>query len=122
MIAEMHAALTEREDLIEKRARVSAQSAVQSGKPWLTTFGPPPQELARREKWTTAVAMVAAYRDRWSVEAGSVLGHPRSDQQRLEADLARRAVRRAHAIADDTEALRVRMVDADLKGAQVADR
>lgn len=123
MTAEMHTPLTEREDLIERRARVSVQSAVDLGEPWLTRFGQPPQELARREEWTTAVATVAAYHDRWSAETHSILRHARSDQQRLEADLARRAVQRANAIANDAEAPKGRAIEqVDLGRPQVTDR
>lgn len=123
MTAEMHTALTEREDHIETQARVSAQSAVELGEPWLTRFGASPQEPARREQWMTAVATAAAYRDRWDVDTRSILGHARSDQQRLEADLARRAVRRAHAITEDAVVPKVRVTEqVDLNRPQVSDR
>lgn len=101
MTAEMHAALTEREQLIESRSRTLAEAAVERGETWLTKLGRQPRNLAQREQWLTSVATIAAYRDRWRIDGLSILGHPQSEPQRREAAHASRAIRSARAIVSE---------------------
>ena len=75
-------ALQDRRTLIEERARSLTLNALQKGEPWTLSVGRPPADPARREEWLRELDTVAAYRDRWQVIAGSVLGgEPRSREQ-----------------------------------------
>jgi hypothetical protein len=66
---DMARALHEREVAMAHRARELAEAAVQRGEPWALSLGPPPSEPARRETWWQVVSTVAAYHERWHIEA-----------------------------------------------------
>ena len=101
MSAEMKTALTQRHALIESRARALAEDAVERNEPWLLRLGTPPSVDAARRAWLDEATTVAAYRDRYQVSGRSPFGdEPRSDAQVLDAVRARRAIRRARAIAE----------------------
>lgn len=106
MTDEMDTALAEREDLIETRSRALAETAVARGEAWLSKLGDRPKDPVRREQWLTAASTVNAFRARWSIKGLSILGHARSDLQRLEAIYANQAIRHARAIAERTDVAR----------------
>lgn len=100
MTLEMRAALDERRDLIESRARRLAEEAVDEHAPWLRKLGHPPTEARDRRRWLRQVATVAAYRDRYRITANSLLGpQSQSEAQRNDAGRARTAAARAAQIA-----------------------
>ncbi|GAA3528306.1 hypothetical protein AFL01nite_02490 [Aeromicrobium flavum] len=100
MDEDMNTALTERERLIESRSRSLAETAVGRNEPWLAKLGDRPNDPTQGAQWLKAASTVAAYRERWSIEGLSILGHARSDLQRLEAIHASSAIRHARAIAE----------------------
>ena len=107
MPEEMRAALDQRRDLIESRARVLAVDAVNARAPWLRRLGPPPADARHRDAWLRQATVVAAYRDRYRITARTALGPGAlSDAQRLDEANAKAAIRRAAEIAnlaaDDT--------------------
>jgi hypothetical protein len=63
----MARALVERDRAMERRARESAELAIERGEPWVRRLGPAPNEPTARQQWMRAVSTVAAYRDRWAV-------------------------------------------------------
>lgn len=63
----MARALDERDQAMERRARELASEAIESRQVWVRRLGRPPSDPARREAWTRAVSIVAAYRDRWGI-------------------------------------------------------
>lgn len=96
MPEEHRIALAERERVIEARASSLAINAVKSGEGWVQQLGGIPTDPVACDRWMTAVAVVAAYRDRYGVEGRSPLGAPpRSEAQRVDAQVARTALRRA---------------------------
>lgn len=100
MPRDMADALRERARLIEDRAIVLAESAVDTDAGWLKRLGPAPDADAERERWLRGVATVAAYRDRYGISAQAVLGdEPATEAQRRDAGRAEQAIRRARAIA-----------------------
>ncbi|GAA2098408.1 MobF family relaxase [Nocardioides furvisabuli] len=102
MDLEMMTALAERQALMESRATALAVNAVETGERWLKHLGTPPETGAARSRWMNEVRIVAGYRDRYRVDGLLALGEPRTSAQDLDAARARRAVRRARKIAEDT--------------------
>lgn len=100
MSPEMSAALHARQTLMESRARSLADLAGEVNEPWLRRLGTPPKEDAAHGRWLDEVRTVAAYRDRYRVNTSSPLDEPRSEAQKLDATHARRAIRRAHVVAE----------------------
>ncbi len=75
-----HAALAEREHLIEQRAHAVLQRARQQQEPWLEQL-PEPRDATQSE----ALAVIAAYRDRWRITTRTPLGPmPDNDAQRID--------------------------------------
>ena len=66
---ETRAALDERADLIEHRAAALAEGAIRDGARWIADIGDEPSGADARRAWRHAVAVEAAYRDRYSVAA-----------------------------------------------------
>ena len=94
MAPELRAALDERRDLIEQRARGLAEEAVQERASWVRRLGSPPLDRREREKWQQSVTTVAAYRDRYRITSASALGAgPVTDAQRLDRSRAASVVR-----------------------------
>jgi conjugative relaxase-like TrwC/TraI family protein len=96
-------ALTERDTAIRQRADTLAESAAAAGLDWVQRFGRSPVEPAARREWMRCVAVVAAYRERWGIEAdprplGAPDGASTTEQQRQRAR-ARVAGQRAFAVS-----------------------
>jgi hypothetical protein len=102
----MMTALTERQALMESRAKALTANAVEAGEPWLKRLGTPPTTDAARSRWLNEVSAVAAYRDRYRVDGRRALGEPRTTAQKFDAARVQQAIRRARAIADQEDALR----------------
>jgi hypothetical protein len=64
---DMARALLERDRAMERRARESAELAIEGRQPWVRRLGEPPSDPTARQQWMRAVSTVAAYRDRWAV-------------------------------------------------------
>lgn len=104
---DMVTALQDRRRLIEQRARSLALNALEYGQPWVLKLGRPPAEPARREEWLRRLDTVAAYRERWQVNAGAVLGgEPRSHEQTAHQQSAQHAASTALAIAHTADLAR----------------
>jgi AAA domain len=89
---DMVQALQDRRGLIEQRARALTLAALEQRQPWTLNLGRPPADPARREDWLRRLDTVAAYRQRWQVNAGAVLGErPRSHEQTAHQQSAQRA-------------------------------
>jgi hypothetical protein len=102
MADDMHQALIERHELMEKRAAALADGAVAQRASWVKRLGEPPTDPQMREQWMLQVRVVAAYRDRHGVEGDvPVGGDACTDVQGLDAARARQAVRRAANTASD---------------------
>jgi hypothetical protein len=102
--AEMARGLVERDEALRRRARQLAEAALRRQEPWVRRLGDPPAEPERRERWLTAVATVAAYRERWGVhDRDRPLGIEDTDAS-LEAlrhrDRALAAARAAYRLAE----------------------
>lgn len=104
MSDEMRAGLVEREALMEARAFALAEDAVSKSARWLRRLGQPPAHPKARDRWLHEVRTVAAYRDRYGIDERTVLGpEPTTDTQRLDRARANAAIRRAEAIARESE-------------------
>lgn len=98
MAPDMRAALDERRDLIEQRARALADEAVNTKAAWVRRLASAPLDRRERERWQQSVATAAAYRDRYRITSVSALGaEPATDAQRLDRARAASAVRRLDA-------------------------
>jgi hypothetical protein len=64
---DMALALVERDRAMERRARESAELAIERGDPWLRNLGESPNDASARRQWMRDVSTVAAYRDRWAI-------------------------------------------------------
>ena len=104
MSDEMRAGLAEREALMESRALALAEDAVSKSEPWLRRLGQPPARPTSRNRWIHEARTVAAYRDRYGIGDKRALGpEPTTDTQRLDRARASSAIRRAEAIARESE-------------------
>jgi hypothetical protein len=98
--ADMARALAERDRAMERRARESAELAIERGVPWLRVLGEPPSDPAARRQWMREVSTVAAYRDRWAIaddhlplgSDSAVTATEEMRQRTRAADAVRRAV------------------------------
>jgi hypothetical protein len=101
---DMVKALEDRRRLIEQRARALTLAAIEQRQPWALGLGQPPANPVRREDWLRRLDTVAAYRERWQVNAEAVLGgEPRSREQAAHRQFAQHAVSTAWAIAQTTD-------------------
>lgn len=92
-------ALTELEELIERRADALTAAAIECGEPWLRRCGRRPQEAAAARAWTDHVRVVVAYRDLHGVSADDPLGPmPTTDRARLDFHRASRALHVAQSL------------------------
>ncbi|MFH5824703.1 MobF family relaxase [Georgenia sp. AZ-5] len=97
---DVRAALDERRDLIEARARATAATAVRQRAAWLQRIGEQPLGGGDRQRWLRHVTTVAAYRERYGITSRSPLGpEAESLDQRHDAKLAAAALRSARTIA-----------------------
>jgi conjugative relaxase-like TrwC/TraI family protein len=74
MPADMRAALTQRQELIEQRARELTITDIQAGTAWLKPLGNPGFE--GRTAWLRHVTAIRLYRERYGVTGPSPLGDP----------------------------------------------
>ena len=75
---DMTQALEDRERAMIERARSLAETAVAAGAPWLGDLVVPPVDESGRKRWMESVTTIAAYRDRWGLDADRrPLGDPR---------------------------------------------
>lgn len=118
MADEDRCAIAVRVELIESRARVLAEEAVETGETWARGLGKPPPECDEREKWLAEVATVAAYRDRYRVTSDLPVG-PRADNdaQKVDRERALLALRRSRGIAAlPQERLRANLASSAITG------
>ncbi len=99
---ELAAALAERDQAMEDRARTLAAQAVETRRLWVDALGGlnRPTDPARRERWLREVSTVAAYRDRWHVTGSRPLGQQAdaaSTEQAVQCRRAQAAIERAKA-------------------------
>jgi len=103
---EMVRGLQDRCALIQDRARSLVLEAVENRQAWANQLGPLPSDPARRGEWLSRLDTVAAYRERWQINAGSVLGgEPRSREQAAHLQSAQRAASTAVAIAHGSDSV-----------------
>ncbi|PSL08145.1 conjugative relaxase-like TrwC/TraI family protein [Haloactinopolyspora alba] len=98
---DMQRALTEREALLEDRARVLAERAVSEQAPWLRHLGPQPTDHTAAAQWQRCVQVVAAYRERHDItDSTTPAGDPGSSwTQRHDHRHATHAVTAARRLA-----------------------
>jgi len=91
---DMTRALDDRQALIEHRARQVAITAIVNRQPWVAQLGASPSDPVPRELWLRRLDTVAAYRERWGVAGGSILGkrEPTSLEQEAQRRLAQVAI------------------------------
>jgi hypothetical protein len=65
--SDMAQALDDRDEAMQRRARVLAERAIERGDPWVRQLGLPPSDRLEREQWINAISTVAAFRDRWNI-------------------------------------------------------
>ena len=93
-------ALLDRRMLIEEHARTLVLEALQRRDPWIMNLARPPDDPARRQDWLNRLDTIAAYRERWQINAGTVLGEePRSHEQDAHHQSAQHAVLASLSIA-----------------------
>ena len=103
---DMQAALTERQALIEARARQLVAEAQDAGAAWVSRLGTPRPQARARKQWQTHAATVALYRHRYDIDSPAPLGDAkeiRTAEQAAEYRAARAALsqlRLAEASAD----------------------
>jgi hypothetical protein len=66
---DMARALNEREQALESRARTLAKQAIREREPWVRHLGGPPTDPTNLHLWKRRLSAIAAYRDRWSIDA-----------------------------------------------------
>jgi conjugative relaxase-like TrwC/TraI family protein len=90
---DMVQALEDRRRLLEQHVRALTLAALEQRQPWTLEFGRPSADPARREEWLRRLDTVAAYRERWHVNAAAVLGEePRSHEQAAQQRTAQHAL------------------------------
>jgi len=100
-------ALEDRRTFIEQRARSLALEAIENRQPWAMRLGQPPADQDRRAEWLRQLETIAAYRDRWQIKTGAMLGdEPRSTEQMAHQDVVHHAVSAALALGHTTNSAR----------------
>jgi conjugative relaxase-like TrwC/TraI family protein len=96
---DMARGLEERDEAMQRRARVLAEHAIEQNQIWVRRLGIAPTEPRARERWIEAVTTVVAYRDRWNIDDEHLPLGPKGPARSIEAikqhDLARAAFDRA---------------------------
>ena len=85
ILADMCAALTEREYLITRTARTLAVQALHAAEPWTARLGPTPSEPARQEAWLRTVTTIRLYRETHNITGPLPLGNPDTITDRAQA-------------------------------------
>lgn len=100
---EMHAALTERQQLIEQRATAVLTRDLDGGAPWTSALGRKPAAAKTAGTWRRFGQVVAAYRDRYQITDNDPLGTVAgSDAQKIDAARAETALNRAKQLSQQT--------------------
>ena len=100
MADDMRTALDDRAALIEDRARAIAETAVSAREPWTRSLGEPPTDPRQKQRWLHQVRILAAYRDRYTLNAAAPLGSAHGDRnQQLDLERARTALHTAQQLA-----------------------
>jgi len=108
-------ALEDRRTMIEQRTRSLTLEAIENRHPWAMQLGRPPADHDRRDEWLRHLDTIAAYRDRWQVKGGVVLGGEcRSREQAAHQQTAQLAASRALAIVDATSSPQFKSAQAPL--------
>lgn len=103
MSAEMRETLEERRELIEARAAGLVDLALASGSGLVQVAGVPPTGEAEVKRWRAQLVTVAAYRDRYNIEDGDVLGaEPEDVAQRIDYERATASLIRAQQLSKQT--------------------
>ena len=104
---EMHQALTERQQLIEQRARGVLDRDLDQSEPWTAALGKRPADARTGQQWRRFGQVVAAYRDRYQITDDQPLGPAAGPEaQKIDAARAQAALQRAKQLAQhspDTE-------------------
>jgi hypothetical protein len=91
--------LEEREEAMQRRARVLAEQVIERNQIWVRPLGVAPSEPRARERWMEAVTTVVAYRGRWNIDDEHLPLGPKGPARTIEAinqrNLARAALDRA---------------------------
>ncbi|MFT8538129.1 hypothetical protein [Bifidobacterium aquikefiri] len=74
MSPDMRQALTECQNLIERRAATLLDKAITAREPWTARLGPKPDEPRKQAAWLKAARTIAAYRDRYQISDNYPLG------------------------------------------------
>lgn len=99
MAAEMQQALTERRELLRKRADAVLDRALREGEEWVVAVGEEPAEVEAAAIWRRQARTIAAYRDRYDITGNEPLGAaPDSDAQKIDAARANVALVRLKGI------------------------
>ena len=102
---EMHQALTERQELIERRAAAVFERDTTEGEPWTAALGKQPADARSAQRWRRYGQVVAAYRDRYQITDDQPLGAAAgSDAQKIDAARADAALTRAKQLSQHTPA------------------
>lgn len=102
---EMHQALTERQELIERRAAAVFERDTTEGEPWTVALGNKPDDARSAQRWRRYGQVVAAYRDRYQITDDQPLGAAvGSDAQKIDAARADAALTRAKQLSQHTPA------------------
>ena len=101
---DMQQALTERQELIEKRSEAQLQAARAASEPWTAALGSEPTDPGAATRWRQHARTVAAYRDRYGITAPAALGPtPDSTSQKIDAARAGVACDRARALVESPD-------------------
>lgn len=99
----MHHALTERQELIERRAAAVLDRDLGEGEPWTGALGKQPTDARTAQRWRRFGQVVAAYRDRYQITDDHPLGTGAgSDAQKIDAARADAALHRAKQLSQRT--------------------
>jgi hypothetical protein len=105
---DMARGLEERDEAMQRRARVLAEHAIEQNQIWVRRLGIAPTEPRARERWIEAVTTVVAYRDRWNIDDEHLPLGPKGPARSIEAisqrNLARAALDRASRLSGASEA------------------
>lgn len=108
---DMQAALTERQALIEARARRLVEDAQEAGAAWVSRLGTPRPQARAREQWLSHAATVALYRHRYDIDSPAPLGDAkeiRTAEQAAEHRAARAALSQLQRLAEASADVRHR--------------
>ncbi|WP_218837196.1 MobF family relaxase [Cutibacterium avidum] len=104
MSSEMRKALDERRDLIEARADAVLDRALDDKEPWTAELGKQPTDAGKLATWRRSALVVAAYRDRYQINADTSLGTPvESVAQKIDTARARAALDAARTLTMPTQ-------------------